>query len=91
MWRYQSWEKPLYDAGQRRVGTGAGGQDTRCKAGELLLIGPEEGERSGWNWMFQGRQLLFGFLVPEPHTSSGTFLGLVAPSVDSGGKPLSIS
>lgn len=66
-------------------------QEARTLSGELLLIGPEEGERSGWNWMFQGRQLLFGFLVPEPHTSPGTFLGLVAPSVDSGGKPLSIS
>lgn len=88
MWRYQSWEKPLSDAGQRRVGIGAGGQDAQCKAEELLLIGPEEGERSGWNWMFQ---LLFGFLVSEPHTSPGTFLGLAAPSVDSGGKPLSIS
>lgn len=80
--------KSLYDAGQRSVGIGAGGQHVQGQTGEFLLTGPEVGERSGWSRTFQGGQPLFGFLVPEPHTSPGTLFSLVAPLVDSVGKPL---
>lgn len=69
---------------QTRMGKGEGGQDVQWKHGELLLIGPRADERSGCGWMVCGGQLLFCFLLPEPHISPE------APFVDSVGEPLSI-